>query len=89
MEQETPKKISAEQIEVIDAHGHVIQESKEQAEMKNPFGGAFGGVKVFRGGPAVLLLLPLLIPIAIIGMFLVTIFALIFGRSVFKVIRFK
>jgi|GEM_PF-2102569 len=100
MDEEAPKKINADQVEVIDAQGHVIQESKEGPqgsgrthEADRPFAGKFGGgfgqVRIFRGGPAMLLLLPLLIPFALIAFFLLIVFALIFGRRVFKVVRFR
>jgi len=94
------KKINADQVEVIDAQGHVIQESKEGPHGSNgtheadrPFDARFGGgfrqVRIFRGGPAMLLLLPLLIPFALIALFLLIVFALIFGKRVFKVVRFR
>ena len=88
---EQPKKISADQVEVIDAQGHVLQESKESESRANPFQGAFGSgqIKVFRGGPAMLLLLPIMIPLVLIGFFILMVFALIFGRRAFRIIKFK
>ena len=86
---EKPKKISIDQIEVIDAQGQVIQESKDHESVharNNPFG---ANVKVFKGGPAMLLLLPIMIPLVFVGFFLILIFAIFFGRRAFKVIKFK
>lgn len=89
-ESEKPKKISADQIEVIDAQGQVIQESKDSEAAKGPFNGAFGSnIKVFKGGPLMLLLIPIMIPVVFIGIFFLLIFALLFGRRAFRVIKFK
>jgi hypothetical protein len=85
MSEEQPKKISAAQVEVIDAQGQVIQEAKES----NTRSQGRAQMKVFKGGPAMLLLLPILIPLAFVGFFLLMIFALIFGRKAFRVIKFK
>lgn len=91
MDEPKPKKISVDQVEVIDAQGHVIQESKDSEqqahEYRNPF--AKGQIKVFKGGPAMLLLLPVLIPLMLVGFILLLIFAIFFGRRAFKVVRFK
>jgi hypothetical protein len=78
------KKIAPDQIEVIDANG--VHIAGKENEATNPFMGS--GFKVIKMGPgtglAGLLLLPILIPIAIIGFFLLAIFALIFGKAFFK-----
>lgn len=78
------KKIAPDQVEVIDASGAHI--AGKENEPTNPFMGS--GFKVVKMGPgtglAGLLLLPILIPIAIIGFFLLAIFALVFGKAFFK-----
>ncbi len=76
------KKIAPDQVEVVDANGaHVA--GKEEPRVNS-----FGGVHVVKMGPlgglAGLLFLPILIPVAIIGFFLLTIFALFFGKAFFK-----
>lgn len=82
------KKIAPDQVEVIDANGTHIAGKEEQPT--NPFGGAFGGngVHVMKvgsfGGLGTFLLLPILIPVAIIGFFLLAILALLFGKTFFK-----
>lgn len=82
------KRIAPDQIEVIDANGtHVAGKSESNAN--SPFG-AFGssGVHVMKMGPlgglGTLILLPILIPVAIIGFFLLVVFALFFGKTFFK-----
>ncbi len=77
------KKIAPDQIEVIDATGAHVAGKVEQPT--NPF---MGGMKVVKMGPmgglAALVMLPILIPVAIIGFFLLAIFAIIFGKAFFK-----
>lgn len=79
------KKISVDQVEVVDANGaHVAGKDNEQ---QNPFTGSFGtgNFKVVKMGPmgalGGLLLLPIIIPVAIIGFFLVMILAMFFGKA--------
>ncbi len=82
-ESAAPRKISASEIEILGAGGETIRES-----VRNPVGPdatAFGNIRVFKGGPALLLLLPLLIPVAILVFFMMAIAALFFGKSVMKV----
>jgi hypothetical protein len=81
------KRIAPDQIEVIDASGaHVAGKDAST----NPFGanGMNGGIHVMKMGPlgglAGLLLLPILIPIAIIGFFLLAILAIFFGKAIFR-----
>ncbi len=84
-ENEAPKKISADQVEVIGTHGEVVKEATHSERApKSPFG--FGQVKVIQGGPWMLLLLPVLIPVALFALFFVLVFALIFGRGFLKVV---
>jgi hypothetical protein len=83
MNMETPRKVDASHIEVIGKTGEVIRES-EDSKAANPFSG-FSGIRVIQGGPAMLLLLPILIPVMIVGFFVLMVFALVFGRGVFKV----
>lgn len=78
------KKIAPDQVEVIDASGAHI--AGKENEPVNPFANA--GFKVVKMGPgnalAGILLLPIIIPVAIIGFFLLAIFAMIFGKAFFK-----
>jgi hypothetical protein len=78
------KKIAPDQVEVLGADGAHIA-GKEQP---NPFAFQNGGFKVVKMGPlgglAGLVMLPILIPVAIIGFFVLLLFAMIFGKTVFK-----
>jgi hypothetical protein len=82
---ETPRKVSASSVEVLSSNGETLQESQSRFEKPKSF--TYVNVKVFKGGPALLLLLPLLIPVVILGLFMMTIFALFFGKNVVKVVR--
>jgi len=73
-----PRKVNPDAVEIIGAQGEVVQEAKEKAAP------IFGNVKVIQGGPWMLLLIPILIPVALVVFFMVAILALLFGRSVFK-----
>lgn len=84
-EQEKPKKISADQVEVIGIKGEVVKEATgSERAPKSPFG--FGQVKIIQGSPWMLLLLPVLLPIVLFAFFFIAVFALIFGRGLFKVV---
>ena len=83
MNMETPRKVDASHVEVIGKSGEILRES-EDSKTANPFSG-FTGVRVIQGGPAMLLLLPILIPVMLVGFFLLMIFALVFGRGVFNI----
>jgi hypothetical protein len=79
------KKIAADQVEVLGANGEHIA-GKEQA---NPFGfQQAGGFKVVKMGPlgglVGLVMLPILIPVAIIGFFGLMLLAMVFGKTIFK-----
>lgn len=78
------KKISSDQVEVLDSNGAHLA-GKETASA-SPF--SAGGFKVVKMGPvgtvAGLLILPILIPLAIIGFFLMMIFAMLFGKTFVK-----
>lgn len=80
------KKISADQVEVLDQSGRVVKDSDHTLDEKGARAQGFGNIRVIQGGPAFLLLAPLLIPLFIVGMILLMVFALFFGRSVFKVV---
>lgn len=84
-ESEKPKKISADQIEVIGTHGEVVKEAADSGQPK-PANFGFGQMKVIQGGPWLLLLLPVVIPILIFGILIMAILALFFGRGLFKVV---
>ncbi len=76
------KRISPDQVEVVDANGtHVA--GKEEAPA-NPFGGVHVVKMGSLGGLGTLLLLPILIPVAIIGFFLLALLAILFGKTFFK-----
>lgn len=79
------KRIAPDQVEVIDANGAHVAGKEERPT--NPFGGT-GGVHVVKmgslGGLGTMLLLPIIIPIAIIGIFFLAIFALLFGKAFFR-----
>ena len=78
------KKIAPDQVEIIDSNGTHIAGKDES---RGPF---FAGsnMRVVKMGPlgglAGLIMLPILIPIAIIGFFLLLVFAMIFGKAFFK-----
>ena len=78
------KRIAPDQVEVVDSKGAHLAGKEEPRP--NPFGG--GGVHVLKMGPVgglvSLLLLPILIPVAIIGFFLLAILAIFFGKAIFK-----
>ncbi len=81
---EPPRKVSPAEVEILGAGGETIRESE-----RNPGGSSLfssGNIRVFKGGPALLLLLPLLIPIAILAFFTMAIAALFFGKSVMRVV---
>ena len=80
------KKISLEQVEVIDKAGHVIKESDHSLEQENSGPRVMGNIHVMKAGPLGFLILPLLIPVFLIGFILLLVFALFFGKTVFKVI---
>lgn len=82
--QEQPKKISPDQVEIIGAHGEVVKEAKA-SDARPGAAFAFGQMKVIKGSPWMLLLLPVLIPVLIFAFFFIAVFALIFGRGLFKV----
>ncbi len=86
-ENEAPKKISADQVEVIGANGEVVKPGESKKTRDDPFQGRFGNIRVIQGSPWLLLLLPIVIPIAIVFFFIIMIFALLFGKSLFKIFR--
>ncbi len=80
------KKIAADQVEVLGANGEHLA-GKEQHQ--NPFGfQQAGGFKVVKMGPMGgligLVMLPILIPVAIIGFFVLMLLAMVFGKAIFK-----
>jgi hypothetical protein len=79
---ETPRKVDASVVEVVGRNGEVIQEGEQG---QGPRIHSFQGIKVFKGGPVALLLLPVLIPLVLFFFLLAMVFALVFGRGVFKV----
>ena len=94
MSDEQPKKISPDQVEVLSAQGEVVKEASDRsatAGTNSPFGQTFGRgfgqMKVIQGGPWLLLLLPVLIPVVLIGLFILMVCALIFGRGMFKMVK--
>ncbi len=81
---DTPRKIDASHIEVIGKTGEVIQEAEDQGSKPGMSG--FSGIRVIQGGPALLLLLPIIIPIMIIGLIIMLVLALVFGKGIFKMV---
>ena len=79
---EAIKKISPDQVEVVGvaSEGHPGQSTFSQSPFQ---------MKVIKGGPVTLLLLPLLIPVFLIGFILLMIAMIFFGTSVFKMVGFK
>jgi hypothetical protein len=88
-----PRKVSLEQVEVLDQQGHVLREGKNAGnarggETASPFGNTMQ-FRMIKGGPLGLLLIPLLIPFVLIGVVLLFFLAIFMGRSVFRVLRSK
>jgi hypothetical protein len=71
---ETPRKVDASEVEILDSRGKTIGNEERRS-----------GIKVFKAGPALLLFLPLLIPIFILVFFLAGMGALLFGKTAFRV----
>ncbi len=79
-----PRKVDASEIEILDSSGQVVKE--REASAQQPRFGGFGGVRVIQGGILpFLLLLPLVIPFAILVLILMSVFALFFGRGAIRV----
>jgi hypothetical protein len=84
MESETqPRKVNPAEVEILDSSGEVLKGRNHQA--KDSRSGGFGGIRVIQGGPALLLLLPILIPILIFGFLIMAVMALFFGQRVMRV----
>lgn len=76
------KKISADQVEVVDATGaHVAGKEAEGPAV-------FSGMKVVKVGPMggvlALLALPLLLPLMLIALLFIAILAVFFGKAFFR-----
>ncbi|NDD93258.1 hypothetical protein EBZ37_14405, partial [bacterium] len=73
---ETPRKVSASQVEVMGVETPVRSGARSGDQIHSGFSG--GTVRVFKGGPAALLMIPflLLLPILMLGLILMS---LIFG----------
>lgn len=81
---ESPRKIDPEKVEVVG----VDQPKDESPHAQNPFGGFQKNFQVTRVGPWGMLLIPVLIPLFLILFLFLGLIALVFGSSVFKVIRY-
>ena len=81
--EDQPRKVSPAEIEILDSTGEIVRERSKNAKAAGS--GTFGGVRVIQGGPAILLLLPVLIPILIVGFFIMAFMALFFGRGIMRV----
>ncbi len=80
---EAPKKIAPEQVEILGAGTHAKHVDQ---------GPRNEGIKIIQSGPMGLFAIPLaivLLPVLLIGLFFLMFLAVFFGRSVFKVIKFK
>jgi hypothetical protein len=80
-----PRKVDPAAVEVIGTHGEVVKEAKSSKQEPKFQQTPFGNVRVIQGGPWLLLLLPIALPIIIIALFFISILALFFGKSVFKI----
>jgi hypothetical protein len=85
---EAPRKVSPAEIEVIDSTGQAVSGPSAKARGADSTI-SFGGMRVIRGGPALLLLLPLLLPLVLLAFLALAVPALLFGRSVFRVFRWR
>ena len=79
------RKVSPAQVEVIGTHGEVVQEAKQSKRAERYQETPFGKVKVMQASPWMLLLVPVVLPIIIFALFFISILALFFGKSVFKI----
>jgi hypothetical protein len=80
--------VSPAEIEVLDSTGRTVSGSPANAGGADPVIPS-GGMRIIRGGPALLLLLPLLLPLVLLAFFALMIPALLFGRPVFRVLRWR
>ena len=80
-----PRKVNPATIEVIGTHGEVVQEAKESKRAERFQQTPFGQVKVMQASPWMLLLVPIVLPLLIFALFFISILALFFGKSVFKI----
>ncbi len=78
-DREQPRKVDPSHVEVLGASG----ESPFTRMNGSGFSRA-GGIRVIRGGPALLVLLPILIPIALILLGVLAFAAIFFGRSIVR-----
>jgi hypothetical protein len=58
-----PRKVNPAAVEIIGTHGEVVQESKEKKREAKYQETPFGKVRVVQGGPWLLLLIPVVLPI--------------------------
>jgi hypothetical protein len=79
------RKVNPATIEVIGTHGEVVQEAKKTKRAERFQQTPFGQVKVMQASPWMLLLVPIVLPILIFALFFISILALFFGKSVFKI----
>jgi len=87
-DQDQPRRIDASQVEVLGASGEVLKEAATEAPANGAEGAGFarmGGLRVIRGGPALLLLLPVLIPVAMILLVVMAFAAIFFGRGIVRI----
>ena len=84
---EIPKKISSAQVEVLGADGEVVKPAREGFSPQKDEPRAFGQIQVMKLGPWALVFLPVLIPILILGFFLLLLLAMVFGKGMFKIIK--
>ncbi len=71
------RKIDPSEVEILDRSGESL------SKKESPSGGFFhGGVRVIQGGPWMLLLVPILIPLVLVGFFLLLVPLMIFGRRI-------
>jgi hypothetical protein len=86
---ESARKVDPSTVEVLGSSGEVLKERARETvrpDSGEGFQKGFRGIRMIQGGPALLLLLPLFIPLALISMMVMGFVALFFGRSVVRVV---
>ena len=79
------RRVNPATIEVIGPHGEVVKEAKESKRAERFQDTPFGKVRVIQGSPWMLLLIPVVLPLLIFALFFISVLALFFGKSVFKI----
>ena len=83
--EDQPRKVDPSVVEIIGTHGEVVKEAKDANQQPKFKPTPFGNMRVIQGGPWWLLLIPIALPILLVALFFISILALFFGKSVFKI----